>query len=306
MSLSKTETGAQFLARLGSRPSMMHIEPAFFGEGLKGKEVIELYGAEGTGKSETLLHFIVRCILPKSWKSVELSGCDAHVIFIDTDYKFSILRLASLLERYILNAVGRARQNSDETDFQCPGSEETENFIKECLKKLYIIRCTSSTQLIITLHSLENIICNNPNISAVMIDSISAFYWIDRYNGGESFAMQEANMRLACEELSKLVNTYNITVFATKQELFKKKKDFERRDREKSTVIQELDFEHQEYMCKSWQKLVTGRLVYKYVEIPGSGRRKFVVSAGPISEIVTFFVEFDEIQFLSNNEKLRL
>ncbi|KAK3592793.1 hypothetical protein CHS0354_009237 [Potamilus streckersoni] len=301
MSLSKTETGVQFLARLGSRPSLIHLEPAFFGEGPKGKEVIELCGAEGTAKSETMHHFIVRCILPKSWKSVELYGCDAHVIFIDTDYKFSILRLASLLERYILNAIGKARQNSCETDLQYPGSEETENFIKECLKKLYIIRCTSSTQLIITLHSLESFICSNPNISVIMIDSISAFYWVDRCNGGESFAMQEVNMRLACEELSKLVNTYNITVFATKQELLKKKTDFERGDREKSTVVQKLDFEHQEYMCKAWQKMVTGRLVYRHVDIPDSGKRKFVVLAGPVSEIVTFFINDDEIQFLSNN-----
>jgi hypothetical protein len=44
-------------------------------------------------------------ILPKEWNSLQLNGSNAGVIFIDTDYKFQILRLVNIMEKRIVRTT---------------------------------------------------------------------------------------------------------------------------------------------------------------------------------------------------------
>jgi DNA-repair protein XRCC2 len=83
------------------RPSINGIEDSLFNDGPNFKDVYEFYGSEGTGKTELLLNLITSMILPKEWNSLQLNGSNAGVIFIDTDYKFQILRLVNLMEKRI-------------------------------------------------------------------------------------------------------------------------------------------------------------------------------------------------------------
>ncbi|XP_052220663.1 DNA repair protein XRCC2-like isoform X2 [Dreissena polymorpha] len=257
-----------FLARLGTRPHVSGIEADVFGSGPQCKDVIEIYGEEGTGKSEFLSHLIVQCILPEAWSSIDLGGRGASVIFIDTEYKFSILRLVSLMEKQVLQKLADCGK-----EFRLDASQ-IEVFIEECLERLYIVRCSSSEELVITLHSLEGVICNDPNISLVMIDSISAFYWLDRSLGGDSIPAQEANLKLTVEALTKLVNTYNLVLFATKSAVYKKKSqdsvgfdrgsgvyDMSNTGCGRNCLSEDLDLLHAEFMCKPWQRFVSHRLI---------------------------------------------
>ena len=219
--------------------------------------MIELFGGEGTGKSETCLHLIVRSILTSEWRDIKLGGCDAGVILVDNDYTFSILRLATLMERYILI---KAKQCS-----KIVSSEDVDKFISSCLKKLHILQCSSSTQFVTTLHRLETLILNEPGISAIVIDSLSTFYWLDRYNGGDSIQAQETNMKLAVEALSKLVNTYNLVLITTKAAVFKKKgtaTDGNVSEKGDCSSVDDIESEHNEFLCKPWQRMVTNRLVF--------------------------------------------
>ena len=43
-------------------------------QGLAGGDVVELFGPEGGGKSETVLNMVVNCILPHDCGGVEVSG----------------------------------------------------------------------------------------------------------------------------------------------------------------------------------------------------------------------------------------
>lgn len=67
--------------------------------------MVELYGPEGSGKSELALHYIAKTCLPTQWKGYPLGGLGAKVIFIDTEYKFSILRLAIVIEKLFSEMV---------------------------------------------------------------------------------------------------------------------------------------------------------------------------------------------------------
>ncbi|WAR00157.1 XRCC2-like protein, partial [Mya arenaria] len=295
----------QLLARLGSRPSVKGLEPAVFGNGPQCRDAIEIYGEEGTGKTEFMVHLIVRCILPETWNNITLGGHGGGVVFIDTDHKFSILRLAGLMERHVTKAAANNQGNS--TDDVPVDSEAIENLITQCLEKLYVVKCTSSTQLVFTIHNLESLICSDPDISVIMIDSISAFYWIDRALGGESVAIQEANMRLATEALLRLVNTYSLVLFASKSAVFKKKgsdlaedneQNGEKSKRVKSLLNEDFDLFHAEFMCKAWQRFVSHRLVLAKNGETGNQEASFVVGGDCVKGNRQFIVSQSGLQVL--------
>ncbi|XP_069120569.1 DNA repair protein XRCC2-like [Argopecten irradians] len=258
-----SETGAQLLARLGSRPDISKVEPVLFPAGLKGKDVFELYGCEGCGKTEMLLHIACSLILPKTWRGWNFGGCGASLVFIDTDYKFSILRLVTLLEKKITEFV---EQNQPVTSSENLGatfnsnSGDIEILIKESLERLLVMQCKSSSQLLATLHSVENNISTNPDICVIMIDSISAFYWLDRCNGGESKMAQEHIMNLIVDILSHLVNDYNLVLFATKCAYFERKlKESEKGDERTGPI----DLDHSEFLSQKWCRFVKNRLILR-------------------------------------------
>ncbi|XP_061164009.1 DNA repair protein XRCC2-like [Saccostrea echinata] len=289
----QSETGLQLLARLGSRPSISDVLSPIFKEGPNSKDVIELYGPEGTGKTEILLNIVAHTILPKSWKSVPLNGKDASVIFIDNDYKFSILRLVALMESRINMILKNLDQHEHTTN-------DVEMLIQKCLSRLSLIRCSSSAELLVTLYSLEQTILSNPNLAVIMIDSISAFYWIDKCNCGESLSAQERNMRLITEVLSQFVNDFSLIVIATKCELFKKKtpKEDSYSETPSNTVPDKMD--HQEFLCKPWGQLVTQRYILEKQSAKKTFKCQIEISKNNIS-VIKFKITENGIQYVPGN-----
>ncbi|CAH1785704.1 unnamed protein product [Owenia fusiformis] len=302
----KSESGFQVLARLGARPDISRLDTILFPDGLSQRQVIELFGGEGTGKTEMLMYLIVRCILPKTWNGLHIGGLGIGVVFLDTDYHFSILRLATILETHLTKAVQQNNAmkcenntlkndtikfntnqenenlhdaNGDKitgiTNQTGLTEEQIETFVKSCFQRLHVIRCNTSTQLVVTVHSLESLLGNHPDIGVLMLDSVSAFYWIDRNSGGDNVATQENNQRHLVRALDKLINEYNLVLFATKQMIFVKR---QKQDQDNdstpggyhtpkggSTNYDEID--HCEFMCKQWQTLVSDRWIFSRHEM---------------------------------------
>ena len=125
---------------------------------------------------------------------------------------------------------------------------QVEDIVKQCLSRLYVVRCSSSSQFLITLHSLETLLGNNPDISLLVIDSVSEFYWINRtMSGGSGHGPTNSN-KLVVEALRKLLITYNLVAFCAKAELF-----------EQRTHADNPDRGHQDFMGHHWSRLVTHR-----------------------------------------------
>ncbi|XP_013931483.1 PREDICTED: DNA repair protein XRCC2 [Thamnophis sirtalis] len=227
----------KLIARLEGRSSLKTLEPFLFAE--EGYpvygDVVEFHGAEGTGKTEMLYHLIARCILPKSRGGLEVS-----VLFIDTDFHFDMLRLITLLE-YRLS---------------CRGTEAT---MKRYLERFLLINCHSSSQLLISLYSLEGMFLSHPSLSLLIVDSMSAFYWIDRANGGENLSLQEANLKRCVQVLQKLIREHHLVLFATTQSLMQKSPNFG-----ESSEKTECDAgsDYRPFLCKPWRQLVTHRIFF--------------------------------------------
>ncbi|XP_010752747.1 DNA repair protein XRCC2 [Larimichthys crocea] len=234
-----TESGAQLFARLEARRCLKDIEPRLFPEdgGPNHGEVVELYGTEGTGKTELLYHLLCRCVLP-----VATGGLEVDVVFVDTDYSLDMLRLVSILDSR-LNAgrpTGSSAASSDEAA------------LRSCLSRLLVVHCSSSSQLLLTLHFLETSLSSRPGLALLLIDSISAFYWLDRCEGGASIAKQEEKLSKCAELLGRLLRDYRITVFATCHAIRRSYSE------PSSASTSECD---RPYLCRRWQRLVSHRLL---------------------------------------------
>eukprot|EP00106_Octopus_bimaculoides_P017603 XP_014785045.1 PREDICTED: DNA repair protein XRCC2-like [Octopus bimaculoides] len=229
MAVKTVETGSELLARLGTRVPLSNIVPELFGEGSSSGEIIEFFGEEGTGKTELLLNLITRCILPKVWQNIPVDGPESKVVFISTDYKFSILRLVLILEKKITKILqshfSELSQNANDGDnVTKPDMEsEVQLFTDDCLQRVQVVYCSSSWQLFLTLHSLEYQLTTDASYSLLVIDSISTFYWLDRFCANDNISNQGLNIRRITKILKKFVNDLNISVIATKLSLFKPK-----------------------------------------------------------------------------------
>ncbi|NXI30950.1 XRCC2 protein, partial [Sterrhoptilus dennistouni] len=244
----------KLLARLEGRSSLKNLEPYLFAE--EGSpvhgDVIEFHGPEGTGKTEMLYHLIARCIIPRAE-----GGLEVEVMFVDTDFHFDMLRLVTILENRL--------------------AQGTEEMIKQCLGRLFLVSCSSSTQLLLTLYSLENLFCAHPSLCVLLLDSLSAFYWIDRSNGGESLTLQEMNLKKCANFLEKLVTQHHLILFATTQTLMQKSAS----SAESFLPLKlphETDTDYRPYLCKSWQQMVTHRIFFSKQCNPGNSKGFTVVS----------------------------
>ncbi|KAK2152352.1 hypothetical protein LSH36_330g00021 [Paralvinella palmiformis] len=270
------------MARLARKPSLEgRLEPNLFRSGPSHKSIIELYGEEGVGKTQMLIHLLAKCILPNEWNGLPVDGLGISAIFVDSNFDMSLIRLAGVLESRIVGCIERNGETAAELSV---ADEDVEALVKQCLGRLYLVRCKSSSQLYITLDYLENLLCNKPDIGVLMIDSISAFYWIDKYAAGDSVQAQQRNTTHIAEIVERLAGTHNLVVFTTKSVLYQKTRHRYRWPsdvhpnspdvRTHSGSLPEFSIEHCEYLCKAWTKIVTQRLMFSKESPPSSEQQQ--------------------------------
>ncbi|CAK6981067.1 DNA repair protein XRCC2 [Scomber scombrus] len=222
-----TESGAQLFARLEARRCLKDIEPRLFPED----------GGPDHGKTELLYHLLCRCVLP-----VASGGLEVDVVFVDTDYSLDMFRLVSILD---------SRLNASPAE---GGSGPDEAVLRSCLSRLLVVHCSSSSQLLLTLHFLETTVSSRPGMALLLIDSISAFYWLDRYEGGPGISKQEEKLSKCSELLGRLLRDYRITVFATCHAI-------RRSYTGSSSSSSSSSSDDRPFLCRPWQRLVTHRLL---------------------------------------------
>ena len=139
---------------------------------INSKDVIEIQGPS-VGKSHLLMHFIMTCILPVSHLGIQLHGWDKSAILIDPDHTFDVHRFRHLLINLIKAHIPTGDENSD-------------LFVDLLLGKLHVFRPESSVQFAVAAAHIPNYHSTNmprDEIGLVAIDSLSSFYWQDRFLG---------------------------------------------------------------------------------------------------------------------------
>ncbi|KAL1951673.1 hypothetical protein VTO73DRAFT_822 [Trametes versicolor] len=177
-----TETSSPGLTRipaLDAHLAAVNARRTFRDWPLNRGDVVEIQGPAAAGKTHFVYHMLLECLLPDRWLDTELGGWGKAAVLIDTDGNFSIQRLHELLVSRLRRFLG----DEDPTDVTTPSMED---LATQFLQNLHVFRPTSSAQLAITLLHLPNYHASEPRlqnkeIGLLAIDSMSAFYWRDRY-----------------------------------------------------------------------------------------------------------------------------
>lgn len=93
------------------------------------------------------------------------------------------------------------------------GVEEAQ--LKSCLKQLYVMKCTSSNQLLTSLHALEPLLSKPPAPRLLVVDSLSSHYWIDRSNGGDGLHAADHLQAKLMTAIQDLHQKYGLSIIAT-------------------------------------------------------------------------------------------
>ena len=96
------------------------------------------------------------------------------------------------------------------------------DIVASCLQRLFVLQCSSSLNLIKSLSFLEKFLNENPEISVLMLDNISEFYWMDRAIGGIGRYEQETNQRSIISKLRKYQKTHSLVILLVKSAIMNK------------------------------------------------------------------------------------
>ncbi|XP_074115942.1 X-ray repair cross complementing 2 [Cotesia typhae] len=166
----KIETGLEFFGRIQPRPTLQNLDAVLFPDGVSNNDTIEIRGNSSNWNSLLLTQLIAKCILPTEHEGQKIDGINVRVLLLNTNHSFLVSRLEKTIE-----SILSKNENLD--------SRKIDNITKRSLNNLIVINCYSSFQYLLTLKSL-GIIISSEKIDLVAIDSINAYYWEDRKNGG--------------------------------------------------------------------------------------------------------------------------
>ena len=143
---------------------------------------------------------------------------------------------------------------------------EVEQLLKDCLRHLHVFQCTSLTNMLLSLITLDKVFTTSNKTCVLMIDSISAWY-----NSADPIENRKYFTSLV-NKLRDLVDTYKLVVFVSKAALFTK--DCYHSD-SKVTAKNVMLLKHNEFLGTIWSSFVTHRLTFLVQN--RSGQKTFFV-----------------------------
>lgn len=102
------ERGIALLARAIPRPLVPDLCPELFK--ISAGDSVQVSGTNGC--SMLLYHLLSHTLLPARWCGVDVGGCGAEALFIDTDQRFSVLQLAAIMEATLKKKILSAQKQS--------------------------------------------------------------------------------------------------------------------------------------------------------------------------------------------------
>lgn len=210
-----TECGLKLLTRLTSkkRPSLLGLSPEIMPvDGPKPAEIVEICGESGTGKTMHTMDLIAQAIIP-----VAYGGKGATAIVIDTNSNFHVPdRMARFVEKHILYHRSMACAAADTEMLQMDTDiQNIDNIVFEVLKNIQIFKCYTAKEYELSLLYCTNALMTNRNVSLLVVDSISTFYWTELGDREPPIRM-DTYLRRKVQELRNLVDEFKLVAIYTR------------------------------------------------------------------------------------------
>ena len=150
--------------------------------------VIEITGTSScSGKTHLLYYITALSILPFQFENEYIQGKEAAVVVFDLDNRFNIPRLKQVMKHHVYQCLRRHQDGilNEEED----ANDSIEKLLDAALLHVHLFRPQSSTSWLSTIQSLTKYLLQSQGhfsigraLSAVLVDSVSAFFWQDRQN----------------------------------------------------------------------------------------------------------------------------
>ncbi|EIN14184.1 hypothetical protein PUNSTDRAFT_38523, partial [Punctularia strigosozonata HHB-11173 SS5] len=147
-------------------------------------DVLEIQGPASSGKTHFIYHLTSICLLPDHLDGHRLGGWNKAAVVFDCDDAFDVIRFKQLLDSQISHLIARSSAGASESGPVRADEQQREKLVTDCLQHLHVFRPTSTLQLAATILNLPSYhLENDPDveIGLLAVDSISAFYWPDRF-----------------------------------------------------------------------------------------------------------------------------
>ncbi|KAH6776659.1 hypothetical protein C2S52_014220 [Perilla frutescens var. hirtella] len=246
------ETAAQALVRILTERPFLVLPAPLHRLPLRVGNVVEIVGPSPSAKTLILIQAAINCILPKEWKGGHYGGLERAVMFIDLDCRFDVSSLSRALQRRIIEANGLR--------------SSLKGNVNEIDKELFVA-CMSRLQ-----QEKEK---RGSAVYMLLIDSIGAFYWMDRAlpssstgkNNRKSLSLQTV-VETVVHEIQRLMAVHPILVLSTKSAAFGDKQSttevIRKRSNEKIPVSRgSQNTSHRDFMPSVWQSFVSHRLLLR-------------------------------------------
>lgn len=197
----KVESGVQLLARLTKKPVIKNFYCNLFQPGLKQDDVVEIIGEEIS--SSLLIDLIAEALLP-SKISVESIG----VLVFNTIGKLNYEELIKTLKKRLTTS-----------NIDCV---KVNDVLHSTLSNLFILDIYDATQLYTTIHNLDNILSNHNNISLLIFDTLTAFYWSEQ---GHKITKMDLYIKNLLKMIQKVTKEHKVILIYTKPRHFNSNKD---------------------------------------------------------------------------------
>ncbi|XP_059047509.1 DNA repair protein XRCC2-like [Achroia grisella] len=204
----KVESGVQLLARLTKKTEIEGFYPVLFNSGPKFNEVIEMLS--NISMSTLLIDMICEALLP-----IRLGGSQLSVLIFNTDGDLNYDALIKCLRKKICSCLSYEPSEIYNT-------EQFKSLFNETICNLHILEIYDATQFYTTMYNLENILTEHSDISLVIIDTLTAFYWSEQ---GYKITKMDLYLRNLLQIIRKVMKDYKITVLYTRPEYFTSNKD---------------------------------------------------------------------------------
>ncbi|GAB7351523.1 hypothetical protein MBLNU459_g2164t1 [Dothideomycetes sp. NU459] len=156
----------------------------------------------GDGKTQLLYYIIAVSVLPPKFSDLKLGGQGGIIIVLDTDDRFSVARLATVMKSYISTQLRHPSRPNHPHDSSSPTTAPNTDqdpsvarLIADALSAVHIFRPQSLASLTATVAHLPAHLSSLPpatqrlkRVSGIVLDSASAFLWAARADAEDAAA----------------------------------------------------------------------------------------------------------------------
>ncbi|CAF4783390.1 unnamed protein product [Pieris macdunnoughi] len=199
----KLESGVQLLSRLSKKSVIENFYPTLFKCGPEKDEVIEIFS--NNSANPLLYDLISEALLPHL-----VGGVETGIVFFNTDGNFDKNKFIELFKHKLYT-------NVTEKKIINLNDEAMDIIINGCLNNFTVIDVYDPSQFIVSVQNLDNMLMKHSNISLIIFNTLSAFYWSE-----QSFKVTKMDLYLKklLKFVQRITKDFKVVILYTRPEYF--------------------------------------------------------------------------------------